>query len=264
MTPSAVDRRGLLGRYVDDAECLRLFDAVMGHEAGQPAGAPAFIVEPSVKIDLRDGSRSRNRFSTIVKHPRTAIDITATLFEQGLIARRFQDEITVFVMRAVLKRGIFAFGMDFSSQRIVKVYTEYEARAGAGAQPAQGRIDCLVVVDDTVIRPKHYRAIEVEPAWWDRADAMAGQALPRQDVARIYGVGDGPAFTEHHLVLSQPWRHRDFEDAVTVMAFKAHEITWYLRPWRGLASHSHPGPGMPEQAVADTCVVIQQAPPKPP
>ena len=45
MTPSAVDRRGLLGRYVDDAQCLRLFDAVMGHEAGQPAGAPAFIVE---------------------------------------------------------------------------------------------------------------------------------------------------------------------------------------------------------------------------
>ena len=31
-----------------------------------------------VKIDLRDGSRSRNRFSIIVKHPRTAIDITAT------------------------------------------------------------------------------------------------------------------------------------------------------------------------------------------
>lgn len=262
MTPSAVDRRGLLGRYVDDAECLRLFDAVMGHEDRQPAGAPAFIVEPSVKVDLRDGSHSRNRFSIIVKHPRTAIDITATLFEQGLIAPRFKDEITVFVMRAVLKRGIFAFGMDFSSQRIVKVYTEYEARAGA--EPTQGCIDCLVVVDDAVIRPKHYRAIEVEPAWWDRADAMAGQTLPRQDVARIYGVSDGPAFTEHHLVLSQPWRHRDFEDAVTVMAFKAHEVTWYLRPWRGPAPQGQRGPGMPEEALPVTCAAMQEDPPKPP
>ena len=247
MTPSRADRRGFLGRYVDDAECLRLFDAVMGHEAGQPAGAPAFIVEPSVKIDLRDGSHSRNRFSIIVKHPRAAIDITATLFERGLIAPGFQDELTDFVMRAVLKRGIFAFGMDFSRQRIVKVYTEYEAKAGADS--AQGHIDCLAVVNDAVIRPKHYRAIEVEPAWWDHADAMVGQALPRHGLTRIYGVGDGPAFTEHHLVLSQPWRHRDFEDAVTVIALKAQEITWYLRPWRQQEPHSTPGPGRHEGGV---------------
>lgn len=180
---------------------------------------PSPVVEPSVKIDLRDGSRSRNRFSIIVKHPRAAIDITATLFEQGLIAPGFKDEITVFVMRAVLRRSIFAFGMAFSSQRIVKVYTEYEAKAGA--EPAQGRIDCLVVVDDAVIRAKHYRAIEVEPAWWDRANAMAGLTLPRQNATRVYGVGDGPAFTGHLQVLSQPWRHYDFADAVTVMALKA-------------------------------------------
>jgi hypothetical protein len=259
LTPSrVVDRRGLLGRYVDDAECLRLFEAVMSHEARQPAGAPAFIVEPSVKIDLRDGSRSRNRFSIIVKHPRTAIDITAALFEQGLIAPGFKDEITVFVMRAVLRRGIFAFGMDFSSQRIVKVYTEYEARAGA--EPAQGRIDCLVVVDDAVIRAKHYRAIEVEPAWWDRADAMAGLALPRQNVTRVYGVGDGPAFTEHHLVLSQPWRHHAFAEAVTVIALKAHEITWYLRPWREPAPHGTPGPGMPGEPVSGACAAMNKDP----
>jgi len=161
-------------------------------------------------------------------------------------------------MRAVLRRGIFAFGMDFSSQRIVKVYTEYEAKAGT--EPAQGRIDCLVVVDDAVIRPKNYRAIEVEPAWWDHADAMAGQALPRHGMTRIYGVGDGPAFTEHHLVLSQPWRHHDFADAVTVMALKAHEITWYLRPWREPSSHGAPGPGMPGGTVSGACAEMHWDP----
>lgn len=206
-----------------------LFDAVMRHEASRPPRAPAFIVEPSVKVHLPDGSQSRNRFCVIVKHPKVALDITADLFGQGLMAPAFKDEVTVFVMRAVLKKCIFAFGMDASTQRIVKVYTEYTvARDG---EPAVGHIDALAVVDDCTVRPKHYRPAAVDSAWWAHVESMAGMELPRQSVASIYGVGDGSGLTEHHVVLSQPWRHRDFEDAVTVMTFKDQEVTWYLRPW---------------------------------
>jgi hypothetical protein len=244
--PSGQDlRRAFLGRYVDDAACLRLFDRVMLHEEARPAHAPAFIVEPSVKVHLQEGCVSRNRFCVIVKHPKVALDITADLFAQGLIAPAFKEEVTVFVMRAVLKRGIFAFGMDASAQRIVKVYTEYTV--GRDGEPAVGHIDALAIVDDRTIRAKHYRPVAVTPAWWAQAESMTGMELPRSHVASIYGVRDGDRLTEHHVVLSHPWRHRDFEDAVTVLTLKDQEVTWYLRPWRSpveAVPSSDPGAGL--------------------
>jgi hypothetical protein len=217
--------REFLARYCD-AKALALHDLICHHDDGR-LGAPPFIVEPSVKFDQRDGSVSKNRFSIVVKQPKQALDITADLFAQGWIAPRFHEEITVFVMKGVLKKGIFAFGLDFSAQRIVKLYTEYKAKDEAGV--LQARIDGIAVVDDAAVKLKHYVQLDRDIGYQAAVAGLKYLQIDKRLVDVVYGVSLAGVMSEYHIVLNTPLQHAALDAVISVVTVKAHELTLYLR-----------------------------------
>lgn len=224
--------REFLARYCD-AEALALHDLICRHDDGR-LGAPPFIVEPSVKFGQRDGSVSKNRFSIIVKQPKQALDITADLFAQGWVDPRFHEEVSVFAMKGVLKKGIFAFGLDFSAQRIVKVYTEYRVPGAGGA--LQGRIDGLAVVDNAAVKRKHYVELDGDTGYQAAVAGLKDLQIDRQQVDVVYGVWQAGAVAEHHIVLKSPLLHAALDAVISVVTVKAQELTLYLRAARASAS----------------------------
>jgi hypothetical protein len=227
-----VSSREFLARYCD-ATALPLHDLICRHDDGR-LGAPPFIVEPSVKFDQRDGSVSKNRFSIVVKQPKQALDIAADLCEQGWIAPRFHDEVTVFVMKGVLKKGIFAFGLDFSSQRILKVYTEYKVKGESGV--LQARIDGIAVVDDTAVKLKHYVQLDLDAGYQAAVAGLKDLKIDKQLVDVVYGVSNEGVVSEYHMVLNAPLRHDALDAVISVVTVKAHELTLYLRSLKGSAN----------------------------
>lgn len=221
----ALSSRPFLARYCD-AQGLALHDLICRHDDGA-LGAKPFIVESSVKFDHRDGSVSKNRFSIIVKHPKKALDIVGDLFAHGWVDQRFREEITGLVMRGVLKKGIFAFGLDFSAQRIVKIYTEYKVRDDAGT--CQGRIDAIAVVDDKALRLKHYVQLDGKLGYEAAAAGMKGIQIDRAQVGVVYGVFDSAVVVEYHIVLNTLLRHDALQDVISVVTVKENEMTFYMR-----------------------------------
>jgi hypothetical protein len=221
-----VTSREFLARYCD-ATALPLFDLICRHDDGR-LGAPPFIVEPSVKFDQRDGRVSKNRFSIVVKQPKQALDIAADLCTQGWIAPRFHDEVTVFLMKGVLKKGIFAFGLDFSAQRILKVYTEYKVKGES--EELQARINGFAVVDDTAVKLKHYVQLDRDAGYQSAVAGLKDLKIDKQLVDVVYGVLNAGVVSEYHMVLNAPLRHEALDAVISVVTVKAHELTLYLRP----------------------------------
>lgn len=222
--PDRATTRRFLAKYADD-EHLLLHDLVRSHE---DALGPAYIVEASFKRDHQQRNTARNRYSIIVKNQRRALDITAALFDQGLIERRFQEQVTLFAMKAVLKRGIFAFGLDHHERRLLKIYTEFSAKTEGPGQ--QARIECLAVVDNQRVKVKAYQEIEPARAVDPRLCSLDPVHLHPDNIRMVYGVWEGSTLAERHILLKHHLPHRDHLDFVSVVAVKAHEVTYYLRP----------------------------------
>lgn len=222
--PDDAATRRFLAKYVDE-EHLLLHDLVRSHE--DPLG-PGSIVEASVKRDHQQRTTARNRYSIIVSDQRRALNITAALFNRGLIERRFQDEVTVFAMKAVLKKGIFAFGLDHNERRLVKIYTEFLARTEG--QKLQARIDCLAVVNNQALKFKTYQEMDQALAVSAELSRLDPVHLNPANIHMVYGVSEEGTLTERHVLLKNHLPHRDHLDLVSVVAVKAREITYYLRP----------------------------------
>lgn len=222
--PDRVTTRCFLSKYVDE-EHLQLHDLVRSHE--DPL-APAYIVEASVKRDRQQRHTARNRYSVIVHNQRRALDIAAALFDQGLIERQFQDQVTLFVMKAVLKRGIFAFGLDHNERRLLKIYTEFSANTGGSK--LQGRIECLAVINGQEVKVKTYQEMETALAVTPQLCSLDPVHLNPANIRMVYGVWEEGVLAERHVLLKHQLPHRDHLDLVSVVAVKSREITYYLRP----------------------------------